>query len=1586
MSIAKQDYVEQLQTRLQRLVSEQESELVTQFAQMFWARTLEDDLAERDVTDDAGATLACWRRLGEHQDDQVRITLANPVHARDGWQSSHTIVGVIAPDMPFMVDSVLMALSHDGLVTHLLNNVVLALERADDGTPTHLSTELEHANRELLIYAEIDRLDDVDLPALKQRLEAMAAELQAVVADYEPMTSAVTDILQELRDNPPALPAAEIDEGIAFLDWMLEDHFTFLGYREFEYVDGIMRQSGPALGMQRVRASSSERLLADQPEETRQFLMTPSLLTFSKAGTKSRVHRPTYPDYVGVKRFDASGQVVGEIGFLGLYTSRVYMEFPDRIPEVRQKVANVQQRSGLDPRGFDGKVLAEVLSTYPRDELFQISEDELLANTMVITDIHERRRVRVFPRYEAYGLFVTVLVYMPRDLFNTHVRLAVHNLLVDTFDAEDADYDAYLSESILVRLQYNLRIRHGNRSHVDRVDLEQRITKLIGDWTSEFNAALVNSFGDNRGRRLYKEYAAAFSAGYQEEFVARTAVDDVASIEDMDEATPLSTRFYRQPEDPQQLLRLKIYSLGETLPLSDVIPKLENMGLRIHGEHPFPVKRATLTGVSVHNFELATDSAQASKQSDADFNDAFVRIWNGQAEDDSYNRLVLTAGLNWRQISVLRAYAQYMKQIRMGLSQAFISNTLDKHRAITKALVAYFETRFEPSSGTQQQTDSASDLTALREPILAALEDVELLNEDRVLRRFLELIDATKRTNYFQTKPTSAGQSVPEHRPYLALKFAPGEIANIPKPAPVFEIFVSAPYFEGVHLRGGPIARGGLRWSDRLEDYRTEVLGLVKAQVVKNAVIVPTGAKGGFVVKGNHEGVACYRDFIRGLLDTTDNIIDGSVVTPPGVRAYDGEDPYLVVAADKGTATFSDEANNVANEYGFWLGDAFASGGSNGYDHKKMGITAKGAWVSVQRHFSERDIDVQKQPVTVLGIGDMGGDVFGNGMLSSRCLQLVAAFNHMHIFIDPQPDPEVSFAERERLFALPRSSWADYNEQLMSAGGGIFPRTAKSIDISPAMKTLFAIEEDALAPDELINRLLKSPVQLIWNGGIGTYVKASSEANDEVGDRANDHLRVDARDLHCQVFGEGGNLGLTQRARIEFCLNGGAVNTDFIDNSAGVDCSDHEVNIKIALNAVVAQEDMTVKQRNALLAEMTDDVSDIVLMNNYRQAQTLSLAQRHAAARDAEYRRAISYLEQHAGLDRELEYLPTDEQLSERFAEGEGLTRPELAVLLAYAKTHIKNELIQSNLHGDPLIAEQLFTSFPARLVAEHRDVLQAHRLAGEVCATQLANDIVDHMGITFVLHLIDYVGGSAAEVVRAYSVVAHCFEIPQWFEEIRQLDDVAMELRLNLLQGLQIMGRRATRWVMRHRGGGASVQTLVAGIKPSLTQLIDARDDAVGEQGQAWQQRVTELVGAGLPEGLATRSAYASVLARLLPIIDVAEHKGCDPLTLSATTTMVGHELHLDWLSSELANFDCHSHWQAMERDALLDDLTLQQSRLGAGVLADSEGDVAEWFGANAQFAHAWREVMDEARQTSVPDFSMYAMMTRKLADLLPG
>ncbi len=1564
-----------------------EQAVAAAFTRQFWARVAAEDLDDRSLEDAAGMTIACLRHFQVRAWDAVDVDVENPRYARDGWASDHTVVRIAHPDMPFITDSVLMELSRRGLVTHHLQNVVFAAVRDAAGRLVGIDPQSPDARSEVLIYAEIDRLETERLAMLATELDSILKDVRACVGDFSAMKARLRAIVEMLSSSPPPLAKDEVAETIAFLEWLQNGNFTFLGYREFDFGGGTSRQVPDSeLGILRNRDPSSERLLADQPADTREFLLERTLLAFSKSGTRSRVHRPAYPDYIAVKRFDGNGEVVGEQGFLGLYTSTVYSERPDRIPLVRRKVANILARSGLDTNGFDGKILAHVLASYPRDDLFQCSEDELFATALAITQIHERRRTRVFLRRDRYGLFYTCLVYMPRDVYNTQVRVRIQQLLTTTLGAEDAPFDAYFSESILVRLQFIIRVPPGGGDRVDIAELQNAVAALTRDWSQELRQALVQECDEAEGRRLIERYLDALPASYRESRSERAAVADILDMEALSAQRTLTMRLYRGPEDPQDMFFLRVFHLGEPLPLSDLIPVLEHLGVRAIGENPYRITRATDT-VSIHDFELAAGHPVDIAAVGARFEDAFVQIWQRAADDDSFNRLVLLAGLNWREVTMLRAYAEYMKQTRFGLGREFISDTLCKYPAIARRLVRLFLDRFDP--------DTDDDSSISRAAIIEALDGVGLLNEDRILRRVLELIEATQRTNYFQRMSDGAVLS------RLSLKLAPRLVASMPKPVPLHEIFVFSPRMEGLHLRAGPIARGGLRWSDRLEDYRTEVLGLVKAQIVKNAVIVPTGAKGGFFVRRPPaarealmtEAIACYREFIGGLLDVTDNIEDGAVVPPPRVRRYDGDDPYLVVAADKGTAAFSDYANEVSRDYGFWLGDAFASGGSNGYDHKQMAITARGAWISVQRHFSESGIDTQKDPITVLGIGDMSGDVFGNGLLQSRSVRLVAAFNHLHVFVDPNPDPHTSFDERARLYALPRSGWNDYDVALISAGGGVFSRAQKSIAITAPMRERFGIDAKQCSPDELIHLLLAAPIDLIWNGGIGTYVKATHETHLDVGDRANDGVRVNASDLRAKVFGEGGNLGLTQAARVEFALAGGAVNTDFIDNAGGVDCSDHEVNLKILLNQLVEDGDLTLKQRNQLLVEMTQDVTTLVLTNNFRQVQALSIAQRHVRERLDEYQRFMVRMEADGRLDRALEGVPSDEVLAERTVRGQSLTRPELAVLLSYSKTHIKEHLIDSTIHADATITEAVFEAFPAVIRERYSAAVRKHRLCREIVATVVANDVVHHLGLSSVVHLSDVVGAEVDEIVRAYFAAAACFKVRQVFRSIESLQGVDGETRLEMLLQLVQLARRSTRWFLRHRRSALDVAELTRHFASNIAWLAESRSALMGVSGRTRRSdQIARWTQMGVATSVAEACGNASALVTTLPVIDAAERTGAQLRTVAEIFATLNAALAIDWLADHLARVTPSSLWQAMERDLLLDDLMTEQGMLAARISTDlfASGDAAtdgaaidRWIQQRPLFARAWRAAIDNAQRAMTQDFSLLSMTCRKLADL---
>src|SRR5690554_5789790 len=1113
--------------------------------------------------------------------------------------------------------------------------------------------------------------------------------------------------------------------------------------------------------------------------------------------------------------------------------------------------------------------------------MFQIKTDELLRVAKSILYIQERRRIELFMREDVYGQFVTCLAFFPRDIYNTELRLRVEQVLTDQLEADDIEFVTHFSESPLARVQFTIRVPQVENRKLPLAEIRDRVIELAQSWREGLLSSLHEAYGEERGNDFYRIWAAGFPASYTEMFSPRRAAIDLDHISTAVRVDDLAMSFYRALEEDDDTLHFKLFYPDEPLPLSDVMPIFDNLGFRVIGEHPFEVMDRTGKIVWIHDFTLQAHSGGVDiHRIRPIFEELFRRVWHGEAENDAFNRMLITSYMSWREIALLRTYARYMRQIRFSNSQTFISNTLVNHVDLTRILLEYFDVRFNPDRFQSKGKCEAAQ-QKLEIEFNAGLEEVSNLSEDRVLRLYLELMQATLRTNYYQQDEAGGP------KPYISVKFDPSSIPDMPLPLPVYEIFVYSPRVEGVHLRGGKVARGGLRWSDRFEDYRTEVLGLVKAQQVKNAVIVPVGAKGGFVAKRlpdssdreafQAEGVAAYKTFIRGLLDITDNLVDAGIQPPDRVVRHDSDDHYLVVAADKGTATFSDIANGLAAEYGFWMGDAFASGGSNGCDHKKMGITASGAWVSVERHFREVGINPAVDEFTAIGIGDMAGDVFGNGLLSSEKTKLVAAFNHIHIFVDPSPDAAKSYKERKRLFEMPRSAWTDYDEKLISKGGGVFSRSAKSIPVSPEMKKLLGINSDRVPPNMLISHILKAKVDLLWVGGIGTYIKSSSESHSDVGDKANDGVRINGGDLRCTIVGEGGNLGMTQLGRIEYALKGGRLNTDFIDNSGGVDCSDHEVNMKILLNRSVAMGDLTAKQRNVMLEDMTSDVSALVLKNNYRQTQAISIANEDAAARLEEYRRLMNTFESEGKLNRALEFLPDDEALNERKLNKQGLTRPELAVMIAYVKGDLKQTLIDSSLPDIPILRSEMYKVFPRELTQKFSKELGEHQLRREIIATQIANDMVNHMGITFVERLSQSTGADAATIALAWLIARDVFRIDCWWDKIEDLDfHIPAQLQIELMGDLMRLMRRSVQWLLRNRRAELSIEGHMERFADSVWAITSGLPDYLEGQARAeWEERNKELEKAGLPAELASVLAGTGYLYSSLGITEAQKATG---------------------------------------------------------------------------------------------------------------
>ena len=1602
---SKADFQQQLQAVLAQHLGDKALPQVALFAEQFFGIVSLDELTQRRLSDLAGCTLSSWRLLERFDAAKPEVRVYNPDYEKHGWQSTHTAVEVLHLDQPFLVDSVRMELNRRGYSIHTLQNSVFSVKRKKNGERQELlprGTTGKDIQQEALMYLEIDRCaGTTELRALEKALHEVLEEVRLAVSDFAPMKAKAAQLLEWLGKAKLKVDGAELAEIKTFLAWLLDNHFTFLGYEEFTVVEEkngghLVYDEASLLGLsRRLRVGLKKEETHIEPEAV-QYLRGPQLLSFAKAATPSRVHRPAYPDFVSIRELDAKGNVVKECRFMGLYTSSVYAQSVSRIPYIRRKVDEIAARSGFDRDAHLGKELEQVLEVLPRDDLFQTPVDELFNTAISIVQIQERNKLRLFIRRDPYGRFAYCLAYVPRDVYSTETRVKIQQILMERLGAIDCEFWTYFSESVLARVQFILKVDPKNRVQIDQARIEKEVIQACRSWKDDYASLVVESLGEAQGTQVLADYPKGFPAGYTERFAPHSAVVDMQHLLSLSDSRQLVMSFYQPLTQAESQLHCKLYHADTPLPLSDVLPILENLGLRVLGEFPYKLRRTDGREFWIHDFAFtAAEGVNVDIQQLNDtLQDAFVQIVGGAAENDGFNRLVLSASMPWRDVALLRAYARYLKQIRLGFDLGYIAATLVNHADIAKELVRLFRTRFYLARKLTAE-DLEDKQQKLEQAILAALDNVAVLNEDRILRRYLDLIKATLRTNFFQ----SGADGQPKH--YFSFKLSPRLIPEIPRPVPKYEIFVYCPRVEGVHLRFGDVARGGLRWSDREEDFRTEVLGLVKAQQVKNAVIVPMGAKGGFVPRKlplggtrdeiQAEGIACYRIFISGLLDITDNLKEGKVVPPDSVVRHDPDDPYLVVAADKGTATFSDIANGIAQEYGFWLGDAFASGGSAGYDHKGMGITAKGGWVSVQRHFRERGIDVQKDETTVIGIGDMAGDVFGNGLLLSEKLQLVAAFNHLHIFIDPNPDAAKSFVERKRLFDLPRSSWADYDSKLISEGGGIFLRSAKSIAISPQMKERFDISADKLAPNELLNALLKAPVDLLWNGGIGTYVKSSKESHADVGDKANDGLRVNGNELRARVVGEGGNLGMTQLGRVEYGLNGGASNTDFIDNAGGVDCSDHEVNIKILLGEIVAAGDMTGKQRNKLLADMTDDVGNLVLGNNYKQTQALSLAERRARERVAEYKRLMAALESAGKLDRALEFLPSDEELNERAANGQGLTRPELSVLISYSKIDLKEALLKSRVPDDDYLAREMQTAFPARLAQKFGEAMSRHRLKREIVSTQIANDLVNHMGITFVQRLKESTGMSAANVAGAYVIVRDVFRLPHWWQQIEALDyQVPAELQLQLMDELMRLVRRATRWFLRSRREDLDAARDVGHFGPRVATLAERLDELLeGPAREQWLARYQSYVEAGAPEQLARVVAGTSHLYTLLPIIEAADVTGKDASEVATAYFAVGDALELSWYLQQITSLPVENNWQALAREAFRDDLDGQQRAITIAVLQMADGPqdieqrVAVWLEQHRALVKRWLAMLAELRGATGTDYAMYAVANRELMDL---
>ena len=1582
------------------------ADLATNFTKNFYERVSAEDLAERSTQDLYGAALSHWHFASRFTPGASRLRVYNPRPEEHGWQSTHTIIEIISQDMPFLVDSITMEVNRQGLTVHLIIHPLMRMRRDSDGNLQAIVEIHDEAagTLESIIHVEVDRrTDPAHLEALQQGLARILADVHAAVADWPGMRQNLTDLVTSLEASPPPIEVTQVEEDIAFLKWLAAGNFTMLGYREYALVDEISEETGdsdcvlrivPGTGAGILRETGEERSISFSalPPEVKKVAIEPRLLVLTKANARSTVHRPGYLDYVGVKKMDKDGKVIGEHRFLGLFTATAYSASPEAIPILRQKVRNVLDRAELRPHSHGGRALSIILEQYPRDELFQITSDQLYTVAMGILGLGERQRTRLFVRHDTFGRFYSCLIYAPRENYDTALRQRMQNVLLDAFQGTSSEFNVQVSESALARILILVHTKPGNVPDYDVPSIERRLVQAARRWEDELFESLTERCGEERGNLLHARYLNAFPAGYREDYEARAAVGDIELMESLSDAGGLAMSLYVPLEAPAGSLRFKVLRDTAPVPLSASLPMLEHMGVRVIEERPYEIQRSDRPTVWLHDFGLIFKGAEELdiERVRGIFQDTFRHVLTGAAESDDFNRLVLAAQLDWREVAVLRAYAKYLRQAGFTFSQPYIEQTLAAHPGIARQLLELFLARFDP----QSNLDNAVQASALEAQILQALDDVANLDDDRILRQFLAAILATVRSNYFQRKDNAP-------KPYHSFKINSKGIPGLPEPKPMWEIFVYSPLVEGIHLRGGKVARGGLRWSDRMEDFRTEVLGLMKAQMVKNAVIVPVGSKGGFVVKNPppggdrdamlKEGIACYHTFLRGLLDLTDNLVGGQIVPPPNLVRHDDDDPYLVVAADKGTASFSDYANGVSKEYGFWLGDAFASGGSVGYDHKKMGITARGAWESVKRHFRELGVNTQENDFTVVGIGDMSGDVFGNGMLLSRHIKLLAAVDHRHIFIDPNPDCEQSFVERERLFNLPRSSWADYQEGLISTGGGVYPRSAKSITLSPQARASLGIEAETLTPQELIRNLLLAPVDLLYNGGIGTYVKSSKEAHAAVGDRANDAVRVDGCELRCKVVCEGGNLGLTQLGRIEFARQGGRICTDAIDNSAGVDCSDHEVNIKILLNFAMEDGELTEKQRNKLLTEMTDDVAHLVLRDNYFQTQVLSVTcARGTELLDAQSR-YIRYLSNAGRLNRKIEYLPFDEEIVERKAAGHGLTAPELAVLLAYNKMELFEAMLASDVPEDPYIRTALERYFPLQLRERYIDAIRNHPLRREIIATHVVNSMVNRVGPSFTFRLHEETGATLPDIVRAYLAAREIFGLVQLWQTIEGLDNkIANATQIKMILECLHLVQRGTLWFLRHRSHLQDLAKTLGHFSGGVEQLSGNLYTMVTPEYRRELDSVTaEYLQQGVPEALVQRIACLDELYSALDIVEVAGALNRPVELVARVYLTLGGLLDLRWMRHQISVLPGDTHWQGLARTALQDDLSTQAYMLCADALRENPDEtdvaalVAAWQAKRGFQLDRCRQLFGEIRAASTPDMPMLSVALRELRGL---
>jgi len=1598
--------------RIPKIMSSNQRPAPSLFMRSFFSHVMDADLENFSSSDRERIANSIWHLAQNRSVGVPTIRVFNPSNAADGWTVDHTVIEIVNDDMPFLVDSVTSSLQRLGFMVHLVIHPVMLVERNAHGKIMGDILETYAPKKDSLpeswMHIQIDHcLDGAQLKDIEQCLHKVLSDVRAAVEDWRKMRQRMHEAIAEAVTSKHQKPAIEdIEEIRAFMQWLDDNNFTYLGFRDIDLTqkDGKLTNitvlEGSGLGILRdteVRMFGGLRDFGlNRNPSLQNYVRQNHLLVVTKTNQVARVHRSVPMDAIFIRRFNKEGDIIGERLFVGLFTSQSYSQNPLNVPFLRHKITRVIERAGLNDNSHDGKLLVHILNNYPHDELFQISEDELFTNSLGILQLQERARVALFTRRDAFDRFVTCLIYAPRDHWESSLRVKIQSFLESEFQGHAETWNVRIDDSILARAFVTINLSPSSR-HPDLKKLEKDLTEMCRDWSDRLRESLVEEFGEATALSLLSRYGAVFPTSYREIEAPRSAVGDIRNLERSKNLQNNQIIVDLSNTEKEGFLCLKLFQVNRAITLSEALPLIENMGLKIeYMSGPFEIcSKEDGRSVFIHKFIGRSGRSEGASfdKVKPQFEEAFSKVWVGDVENDSFNALTIRVGMTWQEVRVLRAFARYLRQLRIPYSHEMMATTFLNHPNVAQNIYALFYTRHNPDA----KGDRAARCREIEGRITEELSHINVLEEDRIIRRYLNLVQSSLRTNFFQVHKDGTPKS------YLSIKFDSRMVEFMPLPKPLYEIFVYSPRVEAVHLRGGKVARGGIRWSDRREDFRNEILGLMKAQMVKNSVIVPVGSKGGFIVKHPPtepdkylaEGIACYRIMMCGLLDITDNRVGNKIVPPERVVRHDLDDPYLVVAADKGTAKFSDIANGISQEYGFWLDDAFASGGSAGYDHKGMGITARGAWEAIKRHFREMGKDIQTTDFTVVGVGDMSGDVFGNGVLLSKHIQLIAAFDHRHIFCDPSPDAAISFAERRRLFDLPRSSWADYDAKKISRGGGVFSRSEKLIKITPEMKKVFGITADSLTPADLIQFILKADVELLYFGGIGTYIKASIETHEEVGDRATEALRVDGAEVRAKVIGEGANLGVTQRGRVEFALKGGRINTDAIDNSAGVDTSDHEVNIKILLRKLVDKGSMKLEARNKLLSSMTTDVGKLVLLDNYNQTQALSIAEAQAADLLKHHERCMQLLEKTGLLNRAVEYLPVSNVMIERRRSGKGLTRPELAVLLAYAKIWLYQELLNSSLPDDDYLQKDLVCYFPEGLHKKYTKEIAQHQLNREIIATAITNSTVNRSGIHTILLLADSTGADPSIITRAFISAREVFKLTELWDAIEALDnrvpariqtDMLLVINKTLLDAIEWFlndGRLTVKLASTILTFGSGVERLAAWLSKHST----GTDTEAAKMAQ-------HLKTQGVPEALAQQIATLPLLVPALDLTRLTEQSGQNLGDVAEIFFSLERRLGLDWLKERFALIGVDTPSQKEAVALMAKDLLSLQQHLTVQVMSHgkkkskkhvSNADkIRDWLDKHAIEIDRYDAQLNEWHSAPTIDLAVLTLATRFLKGLL--